>query len=147
MDKRRRSDMLTLDLFDVPPSPAMEPGSLDSNARIASAMAEAIRGCSHDRHEIAARMSRLTGYEVTRTMLDAYTSEAHAQHNISLARAIAFDAATEGYSLLNLYARARGCSVMVGTDALLAEMGRADQEIAKQMALKKQIKLALGGVK
>lgn len=147
MEKRRRSDMLTLDLFDAPPSPAMEPGSLDSNAKIAAAMAEAIRCCGHDRLEVAARMSRLTGYEVTRTMLDAYTSEAHAQHNISLARAIAFDAATDGYALLNLYARARGCAVLVGQDALLAELGRVEQERGQLAAREKLIKRALGSGK
>lgn len=134
----RVRDLLTLDMFDVPAAPPATPGSMNYSREIAAVMSQALKESPHDRIEVAARMTRLLGREITLAMLNAYTAESRDTHNISLERAIAFDAATEGYALLNFFASKRGCRVLVGKDALLAELGRLDRmraEIASQERL------------
>ncbi len=124
----RARDLLTGDLFaQIPQAAPPTPGSANYSREIACVMSQALKECPFDRPEVAARMTRLMGYEQTLSMLNAYTAESHTDHNISLERAIAFDTATESYALLNFFAAKRGCKVMVGKDALLAELGRIKQ--------------------
>lgn len=124
----RARDLLTGDLFAEIPRPApTTPGAINYSREIAAVMGQALKDCPNDRYDVAARMSRMLGREVPLSMLNAYCAESHEQHNISFERAIAFDAATEGYALLNFFAAKRGCRVMVGQDALLAELGRIKQ--------------------
>mgnify|MGYP001570914053 FL=1 len=124
----RPRDLLTGDLFaDIPKAAPATPGAMNYSREIAAVMGDALKASDHDRYEISARMSRMLGREVSISMLNVYTAESHDYHNISLERAIAFDAATEGYALLNFFAGKRGCRVMVGEDALLAELGRIKQ--------------------
>lgn len=141
----RVKDLLTLDLFHVPSPAPSTPGAMNYAREIAHVMSEALKSCPHDRVEVAARMTRLTGKEVSLAMLNAYTAESRETHNISMEKAIAFDAATEGFGLLNFYAAKRGCKVMVGKDSLLAELGRIDQEKAELAKQEKAIKHYLEG--
>lgn len=123
---RARVDF-TADLFDIPCAAPASAGSISYSREIAAAMSAALKHCQADRIEVAARMTRLMGREITLSMLNAYTAESRADHNVSLERAIAFDAATDGYALLHFFAAKRGCRVMVGEDALLAELGQIDR--------------------
>jgi len=132
----RARDVLSGDLFAQIPTPApTTPGAMSYSREVAHVMSQAIKECPHDRIEVAARMTRMLGYEQTVSMLDAYTAVSKSTHRISLERAIAFDAATEGYSLLGFYAAKRGCKVVMGKDVLLGELGRIKQmrdELASQ---------------
>lgn len=140
---RRIPDLFTGDLFEVPQAAPETPGGMAVASEIAHVMSAALKACPHDRIEVAARMTRLLGREVSLAMLNAYTAESDKQHSISLERAIAFDAASNGYGLLEFFAKQRGCSLNVGKAALLAELGRFEQmkaEIAKQeRAIKKYL--------
>lgn len=140
----RARDLITRDMFDIPAPAPQAPGSMNYRAEIAHAMSEQLKSCPFDRYEVAARMSRLLASEVSVHMLNAYTAESREAHNITLERAIAFDAATEGYALVKLHGEKRGCRILVGKEALLAELGeigRLEQELAEQ---KKAIKAAIG---
>lgn len=140
----RARDLITLDMFDIPTPAPQAPGSMNYRVEIAHAMSQALKACPYDRYEVAARMSRLLGSEVSVNMLNAYTAESREAHNITLERAIAFDAATEAYACLKLHADKRGCRVLVGKEALLAELGeisRLKQELGEQ---EKAIKAAIG---
>jgi hypothetical protein len=134
---RRLRDALTLELFAVPqPQPAVAAG-LDLDAAIRDALSDAIKHCDSDRHQVAAEMSRLTGREISKFMLDAYTGDSRQDHHFPLRYAAAFEAATGSYCLTQLLAKARGCKVLVGDEAVLAELGRLDQmegEIKAQRA-------------
>lgn len=140
----RARDLFTLDMFNIPTPAPQTPGSMNYSCEIAHVMSDALKTSPHDRYEVAARISRLTGSEVSLNMLNAYTAESRETHNITLERAIAFDAATEGYALLKFFADKRGCRVLVGKEALLAELGeigRLKQELGEQ---ERAIKLAIG---
>jgi len=74
-------------------------------------------------------------------MLDAYTAESRGDHNFPFRYAAAFEQATVSYCLTNLLSKARGCQVLVGEDALLAEFGRIQRmeaDLKKQKAALKK---------
>lgn len=77
----------------------------------------------------------MTGRDISKYMLDAYTAESRSDHNFPFRYAPAFEVATDSYCLTNLLARARGCKVSVGDEALLTELGRIEQ---MEMELKQQ---------
>ena len=124
---RRVRDKLTLDLFEVPQALPPISGAMDLDVPLREALTDAIRHAPGDRLDVAAQMSRLTGRDITRYMLDAYTGESRTDHNFPFRYAAAFEAAAESFCLTNLLAKARGCSVLVGEESLLAEMGRLEQ--------------------
>ena len=132
-------DSLTLDLFQIPTPTAPTAGNLDLDLPLREALSDALRHADQDRHHVAAEMGRLTGREISKYMLDAYTAESRADHNFPFRYAAAFEQATGSYCLTNLLARYRGCSVLVGDEAVLAEFGRIEKMEAD---LKKQ-KVAL----
>lgn len=141
----RARDLLTGDLFaDIPKAAPATPGAMNYSREIAAVMGDALKASPHDRYEVAARMSRMLGREVSISMLNVYAAESHDYHNISLERAIAFDAATDSYALLNFFAGKRGCRVMVGEDGLLAELGRIrqmrDELAGKDRAIREYLK-------
>ena len=140
----RPRDTLTAELFDVPHAASALPGSVNFSREIAATMSGALKACPADRIEVAARMTRLMGREVTLSMLNAYTAESHIDHNISLERAIAFDIAIDGHALLNLYAAKLGSCILVGEEALLAELGKVrktrSELAARERALEQRIR-------
>lgn len=125
-----RGDFSTGELFSAVPQPAsLDSPTMDLKVSIARAMSDALRKCEADRYEIAARISRTLGRDVSKGMLDAYTAPSKDTHIPNLAFCIAFDAATGHNELLNLYARLRGARALMGEDALRAELGRIDEQM------------------
>ena len=123
----RRVDKLTFDMFEIPAPAPTTPGSLNLSREIAAVMSDALKGCPYDRIEVAARMTRMLGKEVSLSMLNAYTAESRETHIPPLDKAIAFDAATDGHALADYFAGKRGGRVLFGEEALLAELGRLEQ--------------------
>lgn len=133
---RRAPDFFSADMFPAIPRPAdLGSPAMDLKVRIAHAMGRAMKNCTVDRYEIAARMSRVLGRDVSKHMLDAYSAASKDTHIPNLEFCIAFDTATESKELLNLYAALLGCSVLVGEETLRAELGKLElqeQEIRKR---------------
>lgn len=142
---RVKTDIFTTDLFEVPRAAISSPGSLACRQEIAAVMSDAIRNnTASDRYQIAAEMSRLLGRDFSKNMLDAYTAESREDHMPPIDTAIAFDMAVGGFSLINIYAAKLGCKVMVGSEVLLHELGRIEQEEANLAKRKKALKKYLG---
>lgn len=123
----RSVDKLTIDMFEIPAPAPTTPGSLNISREIALLMSDALKRCPHDRIEVAARMTRILGKEVSLSMLNAYSAESRETHIPPLDKAIAFDMATEGHTISDYFAAKLGGRVMFGKDALLAELGRLEQ--------------------
>jgi hypothetical protein len=139
-----RRDDRTLELFEIPAPPAPGGGSLNFDAQVCAALSDTLKNCPHDRYRVAADMSRLLAREVSKNMLDAYTAESRDAYNFPLNYVAAFEVATESFALTQLLAKLRGCRVLVGEDALLAELGRvkkAQEELAvRERALKERMR-------
>lgn len=124
----RRADTATGDLFEVPQAPAHGPGSLDYDAELRHLLSDALKRTPLSRYEVAARMSELTGQSISKEMLDAWTAESKTPWRFPFQFAAAFEVACDTTCLQDLLARKRGCRVLVGREALLAEYGRIRQQ-------------------
>ncbi|MEN1361563.1 hypothetical protein AAIH09_33140, partial [Pseudomonas aeruginosa] len=80
-------DDRTLDIFDVPQPARAIPGECNYAAQVSELVSEILKAANLDRYEIAARMSRLSGDDVSKNMLDAWSSPARADHNLPFYRA------------------------------------------------------------
>jgi hypothetical protein len=133
------------DLFADAPDP---PGSLGCAIEIAATIGQAIesarsqRGLS--REAITQRMRFHLGERISEATLNSYTSQAQEGREISLRRAMAFDAALGSDTLLTLYARKRGArQVITQDDAALLEWARILQEEKTLAARKRALEAAL----
>ncbi len=136
-------DPHTPDLFEVPhPVPTL-PASMDYRREMAALVVHVLKVADGDRHEIAARMTRLAGVEVSKYMLDAWSSEAREAYNMPTWAAPVLEAACESYLITQWLADKRGAQVLIGREALTAELGRlerAREDAARHIrALKKQM--------
>jgi hypothetical protein len=117
---------LEMSFFDVPPSPAPDDGSLDMAREVREILSEvlgraAARGT--DRFEISTLISRLTDRDISKHMLDRYSSTASEDWRFPLEALPALTQATGDFALLELIAERCGCRVLRGEEAMLAEIG------------------------
>lgn len=139
----RPRDSLTGSLFDAD---SERPGALGCRVEIAATMADALRRARErgvTREQVAARMAYHLGEKFNPDTLNGYTApsrteRAEAPRDISLLRAMAFDAALGEDALLGLYALKRGARrVITDDEAALIELGRIHQE-EKELAERKR---------
>lgn len=142
-------DTLSLDLFaDVPE----RPGGLGCRVEIAATMADALKAsATHgiDREAIAERMAFHLGEKFNPATLNGYTAPSHTERaeqprDISLLRAMAFDAAIGRDVLLSLFARKRGDRrVITADEAAYIELGRIHQQEKELAERKRALQLML----
>lgn len=73
-------------------------------ASISKAVSQSLKSCGRPREQVAERMSTYLSEQVSKTMLDAYASEARGEHIINIVRFIAVIEATGDRRLLELIA-------------------------------------------
>jgi hypothetical protein len=142
---RHHPDPLTLDLFfEVPTPHAPLPGALSFSLALRHLLSEALKSCPKSRAEIAALMSELAGEAITKHQLDAWTAESREGWRFPLEYLPAFEVAVETTALTAWIARVRGGKVLMGKDALDAEIGKLER-LKEDAARKiKQLKHAMG---
>lgn len=142
-------DGVSLPLFDEAAGHEAAPGSLGCAIEIAAAMAAAIEAARQrglDRELIAARMGLYLGEKMSEATLNSYTCQAQAEREITLKRAMAFDAALGEDVLLRLYAQKRGGRrVVSAADAALIELGRIGQQEKALAERKRALQTLLKG--
>jgi len=155
---RRYRDEHTADLFDhqhlFPVETPRELGSaLDFNATLAQAMSRALdeaREHGRDRYEVARRMSETLGQDVSKGMIDAYTSQARETHTISAVRFKAFVRATGCLWLWTVYLDGEGLTLLMGEEALHAQASLAEKrakallEEARQLRARAPLEISRG---
>lgn len=141
----RPADTRTLDLFEVPEPVPELPGTLDFRAQVAHLVSEITRRSDLDRYAIAARMSKLTGKEVSKHMLDAYASELREDHNLPLYLVPALEVACESHVGTAWLTKVRGGRLLIGREALMAELGRLERTRDEAAAQIRLLKTQMGG--
>jgi hypothetical protein len=125
----KQSAPYSRDLFADAPERA---GTLACGIEIVATINEALeqaRAQGLSRETVAERMGYHLGEKFGVATLEGYAAESHKERQISLVRAMAFDAALGSDVLLGLYARKRGERAIVsGNDAALLEWARLHQE-------------------
>lgn len=141
---RRVHDPLTLDLFEVPVARVPLPGALDVGLAVRHMLSDLLKSSPRSRFEIAAHMSELTGHEITKHQLDSWTAESREAWRFPLEYLPAFEVAVETHQITTWLADLRGCKVLVGKEALDAEIGKLER-LKEDAARKiKQLKQAMG---
>jgi hypothetical protein len=140
----RRSDTLTADLFEVPMPASSLPGALEFGLAIRSLLLEAIKASPLNAHHLAARMTELTGTPVTEHQLHAWTAPSRESWRFPLEYLPAFEAACETHSITAWLASTRGGRLLVGREALNAELGRLERVRDEAGRKIKQLKGVMG---
>lgn len=140
-----RRDSLTMDLFEVPAPRPSYPGSLNFNIPLRHLLSEILKSSPKSRVEVAALMSELTGDpHISVHSINAWSAESREGHRFPLEYLAAFEVATETTALTAWVADIRGGKVLMGKEALDAEIGKLERlrdEATKQI---KQLKRAVG---
>ncbi len=141
---RRAADTLTLDLFEVPVPTAPIPGALNFSHQLRRLLSDLLKASHYSREIIAARMSELTGETITKHQLDSWTAESREGWRFPIEYLPAFEVAVETHRVTTWLADLRGCKVLVGKEALDAEIGKLErlkEDAGKRI---KQLKHAMG---
>ena len=133
---------MSFDDYFVVPTPAdVRPGSIAGfDHELRQALSQSLKEQPLSRYEVAAKMSEMLGDDISKNMLDAYTAESRETHQISVVRLVAMVLATRDYDLLALVAEKVGCRLLVGEEAVAAEVGFIDQEIEELRARRAELK-------
>lgn len=133
--RRRQRDAGTGDLFAAIPQPVQAaPGALDFRAEVAALLSQMLAEAQaddpeHDRYWVAAQVSRLVGKEVSKSMLDGYTSESREAFNVPFWLVVAVEHVCRSTLLTDWHAGKRGGRFLMGPAALDAEIGRLQAEL------------------
>ncbi|MCK9514341.1 MAG: hypothetical protein M0R28_24350 [Pigmentiphaga sp.] len=140
--RNRDERQMSFDDYFVVPTPAeVRPGSIAGfDCELRQALSRSLKSQSLSRYEVAAKMSEMLGDDISKNMLDAYTAESRETHQISVVRLVAMILATKDYDLLAMIAEKVGCRLLVGEEAIGAEIGFIDQEIEELRARRAQLK-------
>ncbi|MCE5212142.1 MAG: hypothetical protein LLG40_11355 [Deltaproteobacteria bacterium] len=118
-------------------------GSMDIDRRFRESVNEGIKKCPLSRYQIAARMSELTGTDITKTMLDSWTAESKEGHRFPAIFLPAFCDTVNYTEPLKLLGMQVGVFVLPGPEALRAEIQKLEEEISRKGAEKRKRMLFL----
>lgn len=141
---RRVHDPLTLDLFEVPVARTPLPGALDVGLAVRHLISDLLKAQPRTRFAVAAHMSELLGHEITKHQLDSWTAESREGWRFPLEYLPAFEVAVETHQVTTWLADLRGCKVLVGKEALDAEIGKLERLRDDAARRIRQLKQAAG---
>jgi len=113
-------------------------GSFDIDRQFREAISQALKNCPLSRWQVAARMSELTGQEITKAMLDSWTAESKEQHRFPAIFLPAFCEAVGCSEPLTMLGKLVGVFVLPGPEALRAEIQRIEEEINRKQNEKRK---------
>lgn len=141
---KRPPDTVTGDLFEVPMPASTLPGALDYSLAVRQLLVDAIKASPLNAVQIAARMTELTGHIVSEHQLHAWTAPSREGWRFPLEYLPAFEAAVETHAITAWLAATRGGRLLVGREALNAELGRLERLRDEAGRKIKQLKGVMG---
>lgn len=120
---KRANDGLTDDMFLVPQPERPAPGGANYAFEVSNLVAQELKTTPLDRWEIAAQMSRLSGDDVSKNILDAWASPGRPDHNLPFYRAALLEDVIGSHALTDWLVHKRGGRVAYGRDVLNTKLG------------------------
>tara|TARA_B100001179_G_scaffold215531_1_gene185796 strand:- start:499 stop:954 length:456 start_codon:yes stop_codon:yes gene_type:complete len=137
--------------FEAPKPAVGEAALAGIEQRICRTVGTMLNSDARPREVIAAEMSVLLGEDVSRAMLDAYSSPARNEHKVPCSRFLALAAVTNRHDLLDPIVREIGAALLIGDEIHTARLGHIDRQIAalqdERKALKNGAPLIRGNAK
>ncbi len=118
------------------------PGAYDITAELRATISQALKDCPDSRNIVAARMSDLTGAEITQSMLNAWTAESKEGHRFPAEYLPAFCLASNNYKVVDVITRPLGGRFFQGKAAMDAEQGQLQARIKEMQAQLKKLEKA-----
>ena len=115
-------------------------GSHDFSHRFCHLLSAALKGCQKDRYEVACEMSRLTGDDITKAMLDSWTSQSKEQNRFPAQYLPAFMFVVGSNEPLEFLADKSGCLALTGDEAAMVVEARIDHAIKDLQKKKRDLK-------
>lgn len=141
---RRVKDPATLDLFTVPQPVVPTPGGGNYGGQVSELVGNVLKHAGMDRYEVAAQMSRLSGDDISKHMLDAWSSPARADHNIPLYRVPLLEEVCHSHDFTDWMVHLRGGRVAYGREALDAQYGKLQRMRDKIQHDMRELKKLMG---
>ncbi|MFK5894249.1 MAG: hypothetical protein QM504_13590 [Pseudomonadota bacterium] len=117
--------------------------SMDYALEVSMLVSLMLKSTDADRYHIAADMSRLSGHDISKNMLDAYASGSRDTHNMPFYLIPVLEKACHSHDLIKWFSKKRGAKVLFGRESLNAELGKMERmklELAKNIRnMKKQM--------
>ncbi|MFD2664577.1 hypothetical protein [Halomonas halophila] len=120
------------------------PGSGNYAAQVSELVGGVLKHAEMDRYEVAAQMSRLSGDDVSKNMLDAWSSPARADHNIPLYRVPLLEEVCHSHAFTDWLVHLRGGRVAYGREALDAQYGKLQRMRDKIQSDMRELKRLMG---
>lgn len=140
MSSRARPHPNQLGFVFEAPRPASAPAELAGLERqISRAVGTILKEDDRAREVIAAEMSVLLEEDISRFMLDAYSSPARPEHKVPASRLLALVAVTNRFDMLDGLLRHVGAACLVGDEVHTALLGQIDRQIAALKAKRNQV--------
>lgn len=142
---RRAADHMTFDMFAIPAPAAPCVGGLDIGLALRHLLSDLLKSFPLSRYLVAAKMSELTGHDISKHQLDSWTAESRDGWRFPLEYLPAFEVAVETHDVTAWLADLRGARLSVGREALETQLGRIatmKDELARQ---EKSLKRLLEG--
>jgi hypothetical protein len=149
-DMRTGKDTQTLDIFAViPEAHICTPGDCGYSREVAQCVSQVLaESRNFDRYAICAELSRVSGKDVSKHMLDAYASPARVDHALPFWLAPVLEEVCHSHVLTDWLVTQRGGRVAYGKEALKQELGKLvlvkDQTVRDLNKRIKQIETLLG---
>ena len=132
-------DQLGFD-FKAPAPQSGVAGLAGLERRICATVGTVLASALRPREIIAAEMSVLLDEEVSRAMLDAYSSPARTDHRVPMSRFFALLVVTGRQDLLDPLLREIGAALLVGDEVKTARLGQIEALLAELQEERKQLK-------
>ena len=131
MAKRQpKIDPRQTSLFETLSAPLQEgPASFQIQNQLKNELSAGLKRCRMSRYEVAAKMSEMLGYEITKTMLDAYTAESKESYRFPAEWLAPFCAVTGHYKPLEMINRLARYPIPDAEKLLDLEIKRRREEL------------------
>lgn len=139
-----RRDTQTGDMFVVPRPVASLPGALDFSLAVRRLIGDAIKASPLNAIAVATQMGDLLGTPITEHQLHSWTAPSRDAWRFPLEYLPAFEAVVQTHDITAWLAGVRGGQLLVGRDALNAELGRLERQRDETAARIKTLKKAMG---
>ncbi len=141
---RRETRTIEMDFFEVPRPANPCPGSHDYRTQVSEIVSKMLADSPDDRYAIAASMSRLLGRDVSKYMLDAYSAPGREEYNLPFYLVAALEVACHSHALTLWLTDVRGGRLLIGKEALNAELGRLQKQRDDAAVRMRELKKMMG---
>lgn len=121
--------------------------SFNIDLQLRDSISRAIKDCPLSRYQIAAKMSELLGFEITKSMIDSWTAESReGVYRFPACYLPAFCHVVGSLEPLRILTDLLGAYVIEGEEALLTELGRIEEQKRKLSERERALKTVLQGM-